>query len=60
MKVWMEFRIPDSWNVVISNESQDILVLYEKYQAIKPTKQVSQINDAHVIKKRKHELIKRK
>ena len=60
MKVWMEFRIPDSWNIVILNKSQDILVLYEEYQAIKATKQVVQVNDAHVIKKRKYELIKRK
>ena len=60
MKVWMEFKIPDSWNVVISNKSQYILVLNEKYQAIKPTKQVSQVFNAHVIKKRKYDLIKRK
>ena len=56
----MEFWIPDSWNVVISNKSQDILVLYEKYEAIKPIKHVVQVIDAHVIKKRKYELIKRK
>ena len=45
---------------MISNKSQDILVLNEKYQAIKPTKQVSQVFNAHVIKKRKYDLIKRK
>ena len=46
--------------MVILNKSQDILVLYEKYQAIKSTKQVVQVIDAHVIKKCKYELIKRK
>ena len=56
----MEFWIPDSWNVVILNKSQDILVLYKEYQAIKPTKQLSQVNDAHAIKKHKYDLIKRK